>query len=314
MLGTITYDGASRDEIALVEACHSNGFTLTSRSNKGITLDIQGEEQFLQELAVLEFSSDRKRMSVLVRAANNKIYCFTKGAENVMFDRMAKDEDLKKRLAQKLEEYARAGLRTLVVGYREVPEQEFAAWFKEWQAAQMASTDKEAKLMAAMEKMERNLKLLGVTAIEDCLQEEVPETIDYLLKCGIKIWVLTGDKRETAVMIGYTSRLLTDKTKVVHITSTDPIECKKQLEDCINLAQSDPDVAMVLDTSSLQTSFRACMNELVEAAKHCKSAICCRVTPGQKADVVRLIQKKFGKISLAIGDGANDVSMIRQGF
>lgn len=265
-----------------MEACQSNGIILKTRSNKGTTIDVLGDEQFFQELAVLEFDSDRKRMSVIVKDKKNRIFCYTKGAESEMFKRMVKDDNLKAHLSQKLEEYAQNGLRTLVFGYKEVSETEFNAWIKEWKAAQMASENKQAKMYAVMEKMEVNINLLGVSAIEDCLQEEVPETIDYLLKCGIKLWILTGDKRETAVNIGHTSKLITSETKVVHITERDPKGCKKQLEECVALAQTNPNVAVVLDTYTLATAFNKCEEELVLAAKYCKSAICCRVTPKQK--------------------------------
>jgi phospholipid-translocating ATPase len=156
-------------------------------------------------LNVLEFNSTRKRMSVIVRDDDGKLLLLSKGADNVMFERLAKNgRQFEAKTQEHVNQYADAGLRTLVLAYREVDENEYIEFNKSFNEAKASvSEDREALIDEITDKMERDLILLGATAVEDKLQNGVPECIDKLAQAGIKIWVLTGDKMETAINIGY---------------------------------------------------------------------------------------------------------------
>lgn len=193
------------------------------------------------------------------------------------------------------------------------------------------------------EKIERNLLLVGSTAIEDKLQDGVPECIAKLAKANIKIWVLTGDKQETAINIGYSCQLLTNDMDVFTIEADSEEQLIKELYEkrravdkslqllnnkdadvlevaigtttFTNLNKSEPCVsgnALVINGQSLVFALSSkCENDFLELACLCKAVICCRVTPGQKKAVVDLVKTRKKAITLAIGDGANDVSMIK---
>lgn len=188
---------------------------------------------------------------------------------------------------------------------------EYEDWENRYKEAELSTTAKVQKIQELEEEMENNLNLIGASAIEDCLQDEVPETIDFFRKAGVQVWILTGDKRDTAVSIGKSSKLLNAKTYQAHIRGETIDQVKDELKECIEISkQPDRDVALILDTDTLKIAHDDLMPYLIEAIKHIKCAICCRVTPIQKALVVTLIQTKFKKVALAIGDGANDVAMI----
>ena len=144
-------------------------------------------------------------MSVIVRDLDTqKIKIICKGADNMILSRCAKSEDVSKNgiYSQKLSSFAKVGLRTLVVGERQISEKEFKAWYSAYTNARASIVDRSTKLAEVAEKIEVNLKVLGVTAIEDRLQDGVDQTIFDLARAGIKLWVLTGDKVGTAISIG----------------------------------------------------------------------------------------------------------------
>ncbi|KAK4346302.1 hypothetical protein RND71_032641 [Anisodus tanguticus] len=208
--GQISYEAESPDEAAFVIAARELGFQFFERTQSRITLHELDHrtgkmvDRSYQLLHVLEFSSSRKRMSVIVKNAENRLLLLCKGADSVMFERLSKDGWVFESIAREhLKQYAEAGLRTLVVACRELDEKEFQSWEQEFLNAQASVTvDRDALVDAAADKIERDLILLGVTAVEDKLQKGVPECIEKLAKAGIKIWVLTGDKMETAINIG----------------------------------------------------------------------------------------------------------------
>lgn len=86
-------------------------------------------------------------------------------------------------------------------------EDEYNAWSERYQEAMVAMDDREAKIDALSDELEQDLRLLGATAIEDRLQDGVPEAIADLKRAGIKIWVATGDRLETAIGMYYLSFL-----------------------------------------------------------------------------------------------------------
>ena len=205
----LEYKAQSPDEAALVQAAADVGFEFRGRDRDVLTLRTPFSHQFLRFrlLNILEFTSARKRMSVIVRQlgeddrpGNNPLLLLCKGADNVIFERLAPGGDeLKAATEEQLDSFAHEGLRTLTLAYRVVPENEYNSWAEQYRDALASIEDREGELERVSDEVEQNLLLLGATAIEDKLQDGVPEAIADLKKAGIKIWVLTGDKLETAI-------------------------------------------------------------------------------------------------------------------
>ncbi|KAB1267807.1 Phospholipid-transporting ATPase IB [Camelus dromedarius] len=212
---SIVYQASSPDEAALVKGARKLGFVFTARTPYSVIIDAMGQEQTFGILNVLEFSrainwdqqlleekrDDRKRMSVIVRTPSGQLRLYCKGADNVIFERLSKDSKYMEETLCHLEYFATEGLRTLCVAYADLSESEYEEWLKVYQEASTILKDRAQRLEECYEIIEKNLLLLGATAIEDRLQAGVPETIATLLKAEIKIWVLTGDKQETAINI-----------------------------------------------------------------------------------------------------------------
>ncbi|XP_059294143.1 probable phospholipid-transporting ATPase 8 isoform X2 [Lycium ferocissimum] len=342
--GEISYEAESPDEAAFVIAARELGFQFFERTQSRITLHELDHrsgkmvDRSYQLLHVLEFSSSRKRMSVIVKNVENQFLLLCKGADSVMFERLSKDGRVFEGITKEhLKQYAEAGLRTLVVAYRELDEKEFQSWEQEFLNAQASVTaDRDALVDATADKIERDLMLLGVTAVEDKLQKGVPECIDKLAKAGIKIWVLTGDKMETAINIGYACSLLRPDMRQIIITldSQDILVLEnqanketiakalhdsitKQIREGMSQVNSSKEITasfgLIIDGKSLSFALdKKLEKSFLELAINCASVICCRSTPKQKALVTRLVKVGTHQRTLAIGDGANDVSMLQE--
>ncbi|XP_068179202.1 phospholipid-transporting ATPase ID [Antennarius striatus] len=372
--GQLIYKAQSPDERALVTAARNFGFVFRSRTPGTITTTEMGQPVTYTLLAILDFNNIRKRMSVIVRHADGSIRLYCKGADTVLLERLhPSNQQLMNITSDHLNEYAADGLRTLALAYRDLSEDEWESWSESHHYADKAPNCREDRLAAAYEEIEQDMMLLGATAIEDKLQEGVPETIAVLSLANIKIWVLTGDKQETAVNIGYSCKMLTDDMTEVFIIDGHTVQSVRQelrkarrrmietsqirddgkeaeLEGCGETScmgnvfreghqggrekqtqcptplPSAPrpspsnnlmddisgEFALVISGQSLAHALEADMEmEFVSTACACKAVICCRVTPMQKAQVVELIKKHKKAVTLAIGDGANDVSMIK---
>ncbi|KAF8041085.1 hypothetical protein BT93_B3110 [Corymbia citriodora subsp. variegata] len=328
----IDYQGESPDEQALAYAAAAYGFTLIERTSGHIVIDIQGEKQRFNVLGLHEFDSDRKRMSVILGFPDKTVKVFVKGADTTMFSVI--DRSLEKNVIhateQHLHAYSSLGLRTLVVGMRELSSSEFEQWHSAFEAASAAIMGRAALLRKVASNVENHLCILGASAIEDKLQQGVPEAIESLRMAAIKVWVLTGDKQETAISIGYSSKLLTVKMTQIIINSNSKQSCKKKLEDGILMSSklTTPSIftnntggssvaavtplALIIDGTSLVYVLDSELEEqLFELASKCSVVLCCRVAPLQKAGIVALVKKRTSDMTLAIGDGANDVSMIQ---
>lgn len=337
--GKLIYQASSPDEAALVSAARFFGFEFSQRTTKSVTINVQGKELRYEILNVLEFNSTRKRMSVIVRSPEGKILLYTKGADTVIYERLGPDQPYGNITITHLQEFASEGLRTLCVAVAELDPVQYEEWDKIHKAASLALVNREAELDKAAELVEKNLFLLGATAIEDKLQDGVPETIQLLGVAGIKVWVLTGDKQETAINIGFACQLLNDKMELMVINEDSPAATQSEIEkrlSAIRMGRSpsaspspspsatpasptagDPlgagtELALIIDGHTLHHALEDGVKlQLLELARMCKAVICCRVSPLQKALVVRLVRENLNAISLAIGDGANDVSMIQ---
>lgn len=356
--GHIQYKAQSPDEAALVQSAADVGFVFMGRDRNILRLrtPFSTEPDEYELLHVLEFNSTRKRMSVIVRKCDDQgmILLLSKGADNIIFDLLSKDNSqaaLREKTDKDLQVFASEGLRTLCLAYRVLDPNEYAEWAQAYHNAEVAMTDREAKMEETMASIETNLMLLGATAIEDKLQDGVPECIADLKRAGINIWVATGDKLETAVAIGYTTNLLTPETNLIIVREGNHT-IAEQLRDSLegffgddslrrstSLTQLDTrhstqlrrvntgvgslvgedngtrpgGFSLVIEGSALNKVFEddECQDLLIALALKCNTVICCRVSPLQKAQIVRLIKDNLGVMCLAIGDGANDVSMIQ---
>ncbi|KAH8722454.1 hypothetical protein GQ44DRAFT_622463 [Phaeosphaeriaceae sp. PMI808] len=220
------------------------------------------------------------------------------------------------RSLQHINEFATEGLRTLLYGYRFIDEQDYQTWKKGYLEATTSLVDRTRLVEEAGDMIEQDLELCAATAIEDKLQQGVPEAIDKLRRAKIKMWMLTGDKRETAINIGYSCRLIKDFSSVT-VLDHETGEVEQSIGAAI-LAINSGTVAhsvIVVDGQTLSqiTEVAALQILFYELAIMADSVICCRASPSQKAMLVKNIRKRVKKsITLAIGDGANDIAMIQE--
>ncbi|KAE9030157.1 Phospholipid-transporting ATPase [Phytophthora rubi] len=433
---TIKYNASSPDEEALVLAAADLGYVLESRDGPMCNTLIQGRPVSFEILNVLEFNSDRKRMSVIVRFPDGSIVLYCKGADDVIFDLLSKSQPQGVAHVTRghLQEYASEGLRTLTTAVRRLTQEEYDQWHHLYRQAELSMEGRAAKIAKVSAIIEVELTLLGATAIEDRLQDGVEESICALRKAGIKFWVLTGDKKETALSIGMSSHVIDDNMDVIVLGQRDKGSLRTRLEelyvdlvedkwgsdetssaisvlwealkrailylwDLVKLAlvgrdeegearkkrrrlprrqhagadatptdshvnydevypslpnrdlsensferglcdhdfepkadtmtggtgsmssgdyiDEELEFAMVIDGKTLALVLDDDIKYLFLAvATQCKSVICCRCSPSQKASVVKLVTEPTlmfspGNITLAIGDGANDVPMIQ---
>uniref|UniRef100_A0A8C3G766 Phospholipid-transporting ATPase n=1 Tax=Cyclopterus lumpus TaxID=8103 RepID=A0A8C3G766_CYCLU len=313
--GELVYQAASPDEGALVTAARNFGYVFLSRTQDTITIkEMEEEEKTYEMLALLDFNSDRKRMSIILKFPDGRIRLYCKGADTVIYERLSPNTRHKETTQTDLDVFANATLRTLCLCYKDITPAEFEAWSRAHKEAQVAMFDRDGALDRVYEQIESNLMLIGASAIEDKLQDGVPETIATLAKADIKIWVLTGDKKETAENIGYSCSLLTDDMQIHygedinrqahrrHGPQTSRQGKKKPTEPFFPA----PGKNALIITGGWLVSI-----DFVDMACECEAVICCRVTPKQKGNVVSLVKKYKKAVTLSIGDGANDVNMIK---
>ncbi|XP_045058203.2 phospholipid-transporting ATPase IK isoform X2 [Desmodus rotundus] len=384
----LLYQAASPDEEALVTAARNFGYVFLERTQDSITVVELGEERVYQVLAMMDFNSVRKRMSVLVRNPEGSIHLYTKGADTVLFDRLYKKGLKEWTTEEALTSFAKQTLRTLCLAYRQVGEDMYEEWRQRHQEASVLLQNRAHALHQVYEEMEQDLQLLGATAIEDRLQDGVLETIQCLKQGNIKVWILTGDKPETVVNIGFACRLLSEdmlileekeiaqvleacwesnnnvlsgkgslksqllpqgKTAMVisgefldqlllslskeprPLAQTVNMDVEEswqqpgeQRTDCLQARRislvwqtlgtwlrSIGLVPQNKESSTCESPRVRRERAFVELASRCQAVICCRMTPRQKALVVALVKKYQNVVTLAIGDGANDVNMIK---
>ncbi|KAM7407171.1 hypothetical protein PAMA_003076 [Pampus argenteus] len=328
---TSFYISSSPDEVALVEGMKRLGYTyLRLRDNYMEILNKDDEIERFELLHVLNFDSVRRRMSVIVKSSSDEYLLFCKGADSSIFPRVVsgKVEQVKARVEQNAVE----GLRTLCVAYKRLSESEYQEACHHLNEAKLALQDREQRLAQAYDIIERDFVLLGATAVEDRLQEKAADTIESLHKAGMKVWVLTGDKMETAAATCYASKLFRRSTQILELTKKRTEE--QSLHDVLfelnrtvlrqrsisGLSVDCLDFGLIIDGATLSAVLKANQEGagtgnyreiFLEICRNCSAVLCCRMAPLQKAQIVKLIKSsKEHPITLAIGDGANDVSMI----
>ncbi|KAL1915917.1 uncharacterized protein VTP21DRAFT_6305 [Calcarisporiella thermophila] len=315
----IIYQASSPDEEALVKGAAGLGYRFTTRRPNSINVTINGQESEFEILNICEFNSTRKRMSAVIRCPDGSIKLYCKGADTVILERLSKENPFVEATLAHLELFATEGLRTLCIAMRNISEEEYSKWSKIYDNAATTLTNRQDELDKAAELIEKDMFLLGATAIEDKLQDGVPETIHTLHEAGVKIWVLTGDRQETAINIGYSCKLLTDEMSLIVCNENSHSEVKAYLEKkyaeisaIMKRGEELEPLAVVIDGKALTYALEKDVEKVfLSLAVLCKAVICCRVSPLQKALVVKLVKKYVKAVLLAIGDGANDVSMIQ---
>lgn len=457
----IEYQASSPDELALVRAAQELGYTVVQRSSKQITLKISGADgseatRIYEILDVIEFSSKRKRMSIVLRCPDGRVWLISKGADSMIlpclrlansalqkakevkqsiemeralhrkslqqeprnsfggrpsmtirrsigitrpsnagssglrppingrsksfeignvyrhedhsrpglsrgvsldvtpavspraprsqrFDRfgflddpsITDDAAIFTRSFELLDDFATEGLRTLLYAHKFIPEPEYQAWKKVFHAAETSLLDRQDRIEEAGDQIEQGLDLVGASAIEDKLQKGVPETIDKLRRANIKIWMLTGDKRETAINIAHSARICLAESQVfiLDVTSGDLESQMMEVIEDLQIQEGGPvstvrnHTVVVIDGQTLTSIESPSGNAnnhrlqdlLFTMIPHIDSVICCRASPAQKAYIVRATRKTTShrsvtspSLTLAIGDGANDLAMIAE--
>lgn len=468
LIENLEYQAASPDELALIDAARDMGFIMVDRQHKTMTIrtypngfDQDPVDELYEILDVVEFSSARKRMSILVRFPDGRVCVFCKGADNIILERLRlsdiaaekvveinrqtairktaeaemvvarnsvsntggiqgprrsitgdrrsiaidprdvlgsvddylqqhanveeeieeiaevsrrsmslaarkrygdesaisrtsagnpsqsaatrlsleieaavapqKDDEFEEfspddrlvlndsyvieQTLEHIEEFSTEGLRTLLYSYRFMGEEEYTTWAKDYSEAKTSLTDRQKKIEDVAERIEVDLDLCGATAIEDKLQDGVPEAIDKLRRAGIKLWMLTGDKRETAINIGYSCRLIKDYSTVIVLRSDEDDVAAKIAVAMQELERGNvAHCVVVVDGATLAgiEQDMTLMTLFIELGVKANSVICCRASPSQKAAMVTAVRKKVkSSITLAIGDGANDIAMIQ---
>lgn len=338
---TVLYEAESPDEAALVYAARAYSVTLRARSANSLLVQLPalGSVQ-VPLLHVLPFDSNRKRMSVVVRhPLTGQVVVYTKGADSVLMDltrtptalQSAQEvySHIRLQTQKHLDSYAREGLRTLCIATKTMEEEEYEVWLKTQLLAESSIENREELLLRSAQALETNLTLLGATGILDRLQEEVSETIEALQRADIKIWILTGDKQETAINIAFACKLLCPSDQLLTANCDNKESCAALVQDYLQRVTCyDSDISgtpgpgaphtstagsvLVIDGLTLDWALQPeLLNDFLELSKHCKAVICCRSTPLQKSQVVQLVRDKLRVMTLAVGDGANDVSMIQ---
>ncbi|XP_058072238.1 phospholipid-transporting ATPase 2-like isoform X3 [Magnolia sinica] len=315
--GTISYKAQSQDEDALVHAAAHLHMVLFNKNGNILEVNFNASILQYEILDTLEFTSDRKRMSVIVRDCQNRdIILLTKGADEAVLPNASSGQQIRTHV-EAVEQYAQLGLRTLCLAWRELNEDEYREWSLMFKEANSTLVDREWKLAEVCQRLEHDLEILGVTAIEDRLQDGVPETIETLRKAGINFWMLTGDKQDTAIQIALSCNFISPEPKgqLLLIDGKTEDEVSKSLERVIrtmSITPSEPkDVAFVVDGWALEIALKHHQKDFTKLAMLSRTAICCRVTPSQKAQLVELLKSREYR-TLAIGDGGNDVRMIQQ--
>ena len=313
------YRAESPDELALVEGATHRGCFLWERGSKDMNIELFSEKKVFEVLAVNAFNADRKRMSVLVKDSEcSRYYVMCKGADNIMLPlcSIPNDEQLAQ-INSSLIELANKGLRTLIIAEKEISETDALAWLKMFKQAATSTKDREEMLSISGKHLEQDMDFVGITAIEDRLQDEVPEVIQDLNQAGIILWMLTGDKLETAISIAKSCNLLLEDTILYHLTGlSNPSDFLDQLKkeyDRITatpISENNRNQALIMEGPSfayfnLQDVESRKM--LLTLGERCRSVVACRLTPTQKRDLVSLVKKESvpKAVTLSIGDGAN---------
>ena len=340
--GIEEYICVSPDSIELVKAAKAQGWTYEESGNPDIKIlglgPIPNSKKKFEKLQIIEFSSDRKRETIIVKTPEGKIILYCKGADSIIEKRLSEksNKEILEQCKYYVDKFSAQGLRTLFIAMKLLSENEYNNFAKDLNEAMMSLEDKEKKVNEVYDSIEQNLYIIGTTIVEDKLQEKVPETIRDLRLAKIKVWMLTGDKMNTAYNIGLSCNLINKQMKIFNICGIEPKKHEITLsimnqhernEVILNFAKEFqrfkgefnsmeiPQYGILVDEKALLTIEEdyEIQKIFLDIAKDAVAVICCRVSPLQKSQVVKMM-KNYNPNSktLAIGDGGNDVSMIME--
>ncbi|KAG0123467.1 phospholipid-translocating P-type ATPase [Tuber indicum] len=325
---TTTYQASSPDEIAIVRWTESVGLRLSHRDREGMKLQSADTGEVVVRVRILEvfpFTSEGKRMGIVVQfmvgerskepnllggaeegtSGAGDIWFYQKGADTVMSSIVQANDWLDEECGN----MAREGLRTLVVGGKKLSLQRYQEFSEKHKAASLLLVNREKEMGKVVEEyLEHDLELLGVTGVEDKLQKDVKPSLELLRNAGIKIWMLTGDKVETARCVAVSAKLVS-RGQYVHTIAK--LKRKDHAYDALGFLRNKTDSCLLIDGESLALFLDTYKSEFISLAVQLPAVIACRCTPTQKADVARLIRAFTKKRICCIGDGGNDVSMIQ---
>nr|CAG8434925.1 14431_t:CDS:10 [Entrophospora candida] len=303
----VTYQASSPDEVAIVKWTESVGLTLVFRDISEMHLRTpHGNILEFKILQIFPFTSESKRMGIIVQDKQTEEITFYEKGADVVMGRIVQYNDW---LDEECGNFAREGLRTLVIARKRLSDVAYNDFQERFHEARTSLTNRKARegeIISSI--LEQDLELLGLTGVEDKLQDGVKTTLELLRNAGLKIWMLTGDKIETATCVAISSKLISRNQtihKIAKMQSSD-----EALEELDHL-QSTGDCCLVIDGESLQLYIDHYKNEFIELAIRLPVVVACRCSPTQKADITRLIKNFTNKKVCCIGDGGNDVSMIQ---
>uniref|UniRef100_A0A4W3IY00 Phospholipid-transporting ATPase n=1 Tax=Callorhinchus milii TaxID=7868 RepID=A0A4W3IY00_CALMI len=300
------YQAASPDEVALVQWTESIGLTLVGRDQSSMQLRTPGGQILnFSILQVFPFTYESKRMGIIVKdESTGEVTFYMKGADVVMMGIVQYNDWLEEECGN----MAREGLRVLVVAKKSLTEEQYQDFENRYNQAKLSVHDRSLKVATVIESLEMEMELLCLTGVEDQLQADVRPTLEMLRNAGIKVWMLTGDKLETATCTAKNAHLVT-RNQDIHIFRTVTNRGEAHLE--LNAFRRKHDCALVISGDSLEVCLKFYEYEFMELACQCPAVICCRCAPTQKAQIIRLLQQRTRKLTCAVGDGGNDVSMIQ---
>lgn len=314
-----SYQASSPDEIAIVQYTEEVGLKLSHRDRQSIVLESAHTGEVVVRVRILEifpFTSDSKRMGIIVQFKHDsqildspkddgEIWFYQKGADTVMSAIVAANDWLDEETAN----MAREGLRTLVVGRKRLSSQQYQEFMARYKQASLALQGRDAGMAAVIsEHLERDLELLGVTGVEDRLQKDVKPSLELLRNAGVKIWMLTGDKVETARCVAISAKLVA-RGQYIHTVSK--VNDASAAQEALDFIRNKTDCCLLIDGESLSLMLGQFRSSFISLAVLLPAVIACRCSPTQKAEMADLIRQHTKKRVCCIGDGGNDVSMIQ---
>lgn len=313
-----SYQASSPDEIAIVKWTEAVGLRLLHRDRRSMTIQSVDTGRNVVKVKILDvfpFTSEGKRMGIIVQfyegpasspsVDSGEIWFYQKGADTVMTSIVAANDWLDEETSN----MAREGLRTLVVGRKKLSPQQYHEFSESHKQASIAIQGREAGIAKVVSQyLEQNQELLGVTGVEDKLQRDVKPSLELLRNAGIKIWMLTGDKVETARCVAVSAKLVA-RGQYVHTVAR--LARKDAAQDHLDFIRNKPDACLLIDGESLALFLSHFREEFISLAVRLPTVVACRCSPTQKADIAKLIREHTKKRICCIGDGGNDVSMIQ---
>ncbi|KAG8447040.1 hypothetical protein GDO86_014476 [Hymenochirus boettgeri] len=301
------YQASSPDEVALVQWTESVGLSLVGRDQSSMQLRTpSGQILNFTILQIFPFTYESKRMGIIVKEdSTGEITFYMKGADVVMAGIVQYNDWLEEECGN----MAREGLRVLVVAKKSLSEEQYQDFEARYVQAKLSVHDRSLKVATVIESLEMEMELLCLTGVEDQLQADVRPTLEILRNAGMKVWMLTGDKLETATCTAKNAHLVT-RNQDIHVFR--PVTNRGEAHLELNAFRRKHDCALVISGDSLEVCLKYYEYEFMELACQCPAVVCCRCAPTQKAQIVRLLQERTGKLTCAVGDGGNDVSMIQE--